>query len=267
MTALAYDHRLGPLAPDIERCPWWGPAPIGAPLRPEFQRRFVRAYGFELATNPRPPPLLEWEAQNRPGYSSERIRWFEHTAFTDPFVTAGFNLNQIQVFELVRAMSPHTSLLTIERLATYLRAQALTDTGQPVGDPFVTSPNTDPLAVVAHPETTTELRVRWRFLVQREDPNEPRPPPLVNASFGELPIDGLNVGQLPRDWNDFRYSWGSRFADSHQAVYSSGSLARLFLIVNGETDRWSLRAGGILGGYTQPGGREHAAWTSATRRS
>lgn len=202
----------------------------------------------------------------RPGLSAERVTFRERVSFTPSQTT----LADGRAFEVARVVAPATGILVLERVGCYLTVQALDGGGAPIaGSQFTTTADSDPLALPrVHPVGGQDFTVRWRLLVEHHDAsaNGQEPAVIFAAPLQFLPHYGYQAGQLPREWADLRYTWQSRYTDGHQAVYMSGSMARLFAIVAGGDAIWSFRVGGILAGYYQEAGRRGAALANATVR-
>jgi hypothetical protein len=242
----AHDHRVGPRLPHGHT--------VGEDLN-------VHASRYRL------PPSVDDEAaleasfvaeksdvESRPTGSSESLVWRE-TA-NDREATS---LDGSTAIELVRVDVPEWATVCVERLATYIRATALDQSGQPTGATFVTGCCVDPFARLLHPTDQSPLVVRWSFLgVNSDDPS----------------FDGPAHGVMGRDvqiephWSDLRFAWGSRYTTGLQLLVPAGiTSVRLVASADSNGASWSLTLGGRVAAWWIGGGPRKRALAAATQRS
>lgn len=188
----------------------------------------------------------------RPSGSSEAIHWTESARVRDVQASNGATS-----LEVARLDLPLGALVVVERLATYLRAQALDDAGEPVGEPFVTGCCADPFGPW-HPTSGERLDVRW-WLV-----GAPRQRAAMDGPAHA--ISGSPI-QIEPSWNDLRYEWGSRYSvDLKLVVPKSIESIRLVAVPDSGASPWSIKVGGRLAAWSIAGGPKERALTEATRR-
>lgn len=212
---------------------------------PRREACFRFAWGgrpYPPGVGPRPLVLLP-----RPAIDPDRVRWFEPVSLPRaplPFVTSG------TAFELLRTNQLAPGAAMLRKVATWLHVAFLAE-GQPVGTPFVTGQDTDPgTFAVDHPTLAGSLQFAWVLV---GDPSD-GPEPLFIGNPGAIPrahaLDGL-----PWSWTDLRYSWGSRYTETHTIIVPPETRLRLYvvLVTTGATTPadYSVRAGGLLAGALQ----------------
>ena len=203
-----------------------------------------------------------------PADSPERIRYFDELRCID--IDPGDIQESGTAFELVRVHLQKFGTGIVERLATvWDDVTALDEDGDPIFSfgPFLgTRPCRFPLV---HPDPAAgELAVEFRLLVTEvpdfADTQSVGLPAYVGpASPFAIPADD----NLRTPWRDNRQGYVVRWADLLQYVTGLHSLARMWVILSGQPDRWRIRMGGRLSGYWNSAGPMGVALDQATRRT
>lgn len=259
---LSQDHRLDPLTPDA-----WKRDPLRCPRRYRLWRRL---WGREFQW-PRPDidfarALDELNTRTAPASDAERIEWFEPVNFR------GIRLGATPLaWELARVAIEPIGTGVLERVVTYLRAQALDAAGNPVGAPFITNVLTDPASLpITHPTAGVgALNVQWHLVAVGYSVKDDDFEPLVTAAPpSSIPTAAEPLYGLPLRWADLRYPWGGEYTRFRHVVVAGPVQLRLFGIFSSASpDRWRVVAGGSLAGYWQSAGpMGHARRAAATTR-
>lgn len=241
-------------------------------------RLFARSWGVQLRW-PRAKLADAMAIAHRETYpydQNEHVTWVEPINVVEqitPASTVGLATTPL-AWELVRTDVSVFGTFILEKIATYLAAQALDSAGAPVGAPFVTGITTDPFLVnpIPHPEVGVGgLQFAWG-LIQDQQPlmhaGDTLPPAFaVGAVPNSIPV-GYPIPGIPPLWADLRYAWGTTYTEEHHIVLGGGnSLLRLFAFLSSSSpDRWAVKPGGLLAGYWQAAGRLGAALNAASRR-
>jgi hypothetical protein len=202
----------------------------------------------------------------RPGDAVEALRWAEQVG-GPPTITVDDELAPELFYEVTALRFQARSLAVLEQLATFYRAGALDEAGQPVGNLFIGSAcECDILARAQHPVNQGELVVRW-ILLRTSATDEG--PPLAGVPEHHLPLADSDLG-LPREWSDLRFAWGNRYTRDFRCVVrgDGGSTLRLFagLRSTGRAARFRVDLRGRLAGWSQIAGPLATAFTSSRER-
>lgn len=254
--ARAHDHRLSPRLPTGYTV---GQAPHvhAARHRGEAAAPILSGEAASFGADP-------GDEVSRPADAAEALQWFEPVRVREAFELPGGRVSPElgTSLEVARVDLPSWRLAVVERIATYLRLQALDAAGEPTGSPFITTGDGayDPFPAFIHPVTLEPLDLRWSLLgVAR-----------ARASFDGAPIAGLagQPIQLEQTWADLRFGWGQRYTQGLQLEVPSG-VTSVRLVATAASDpvsRWSVVVGGRLGGWLLAGGPRGAALRAATSR-
>lgn len=253
----AADFRLGPRLPSSST--------VGSSPRVHTARHRAPA-GVTLLSS----AAASWAAERgdeltRPAESAEALQWFEPVGRRPCLDTATIRGGSIDLgtsLEIARADLPGWRLAVVERVATYVRVQALTTGGQPSGSPFVTlgDGGYDPFVELLHPVTSEPLGLTWSLVgVARTRP-----------SFDGAPLVGVGGEpvQIQPQWNDLRWGWGQRYTVGLQLEIPTGvtSVRLVATIATSSSSRWRVCVGGRLGGWWIGGGPRGAALAAAISR-
>lgn len=201
----------------------------------------------------------------RPSAASEVIQKFDVQRCVS--IDAGDITPEGVAFELVRQRVQTGSLMVLEDIPTIFDGvSALDENGVAIFDYGGLNGSEPCLSELVHPDVLVTEPLRWTFaLVWTDDPSthanntvEPNPGPVA-------PERAAGHHILPR-WSDMRYGTDRIWGQHQQFLVSSSAIARYWVIITGPTDRFSVRVGARLGGFTQLGGRKGAALDSALIR-
>jgi len=215
-----------------------------------------------------------------PDDDPERIDWFDDVVRqTVPALLA----TKLAVCEVARAPSQGWGLTTLERIATWARAQAIDADGGDVGNSVefseayknnagtlgraMGSPFPFPFE---HPQDVqTTLSIEWRLVFQQIPRMHNATPVLLTPTASTQVIPSAQTWMT---WEDMRYSWSSDYTVGNQILFGGHGIIRLFAIVrvgNPDDDQtgWRVEVGGRLSGYTQRAGAKGRARHDATRRA
>lgn len=256
---------------------------------PDIQRMGVgrivtyRQWGFEVGYLPPGPPQLwargpdqpwglgndsteldDYDQHQSPADASEVLRsWDVQRCVAIPAATI---VPTGVLFELVRFdRVPSAAVAVLENLPHIIEsAVALDDAGQPQ---FVYSNlnGEEPCRTsLVHPNPLV-APLTWRWHVTATE---------VSTTGGQLsPLAGPTVpaaiegDDLVRPWADLRYGTAVRWGGDWQIVVRPRVVVRYWVEFFGPTNRYELRVGARLSGYTQLGGRRGAAIDAATTRT
>lgn len=200
----------------------------------------------------------------RPAEAAEALQYFDAVSRRPCIDTGTIRDPAIgETRQVARVDLPGWRLAVVERVATYLRAQALDTAGDPIaGSLFVTSANGgyDPFPDLDHPITGEPLDLRWALVGVRRD----RP------SFDGLPAANIagEAIQIQPYWTDLRWGWGQPYTLGLQLEVPSGveSIRLVATVATSSSSRWRVCVGGRLGGFWISGGPRGSALRAATSR-
>jgi hypothetical protein len=197
----------------------------------------------------------EWRAWNpptgdrlaTPDAFTERVTWEEPATFFGATIAAA------GVFEIARIQLGQTELYVLERLATFLRASR----GEVV---VITLDGEDPSINTA---TDGQSTLSWRWHLRFDD-QEGTPAALAGGTVADLPVGGIDGISL--SWADQRYQWGSRYSQFLRILTAGPGYVRLFIEFDITGNPWTVRFGGLHGGYRQLAGPLGAALAPVVKR-
>ena len=218
-----------------------------------------------------------------PDSAGERLWEYDDVIRQDipPVTVERALLNETTItLEIGRAPVREYGMGVLERIATYVRYQALNRGGNPVGDPVelgdfvtfgpdaVTFGSPFPFPVVHPTDDERTFSVSYVLVFQNTPMTYGDTPPILPPTVG---IGAIARGNQWRTWDDQRYAWGSRYTDRHQLLFGGHGILRLYAVISqtGDPDgvTFELAVAGRLGGYTQNSGVRRAAIYNATIRS
>lgn len=199
----------------------------------------------------------------RPGDAIEALRWSEQVG--RPQTSGDIEVSAVDPlrwWEVASLRFSPRSLAVLEQLATYYRAQPITDEGSPTGDLFVGCGQCDLLATATHPDGGS-LSVSWALLRLATIDDGP---PIVGVETHKLPAADSDLG-LPRRWDDLRFGWGGRYTKDLRCVVrgDGGSTLRLFVGLQASAS-FRVAVRGRLAGWNQIAGPLGAALKSVQSR-
>lgn len=112
-----------------------------------------------------------------------------------------------------------------------------------------------------HPDPAVLEPLRWRFhLTFSEDPSRHAPSATPDMTYVGpiLPFEIVGHPITP-SWTDARYGALNRWAELQQFLVPSSAIVHYWVALTGPVDRFRVRVGARLGGFTQLGGRRGAA--------
>lgn len=222
---------------------------------------------------------------NFPAAHPERIEYFDLVHRVNVAATGatgdGFSL----FFELVRVPVIRWGIAVIERLATFVRAQALNDQGAPAGPPVILGGNlgnTVSSVLAAPPTNMTDpcpfpfasafidgraLSLTFRAIFQGNSRLDGSYDPAFMVAGPNFPT-GFPV--LP-EWSDMRYAWGSRYTENLKLITGEHGWVRVLVRIDvagggAVGSGWDLEFCSRLAGYRQNAGPAGAAQRSALWR-
>lgn len=189
----------------------------------------------------------------------ERVEWFQTFGVVDIVPTAA---NEWRTWELTRVSVGDATLLAIEQIVTSVDRIRALDAGLVIFEWAPQNGATPTISTVEHPAPTGGS-LEWTWSVQACAFNERQDQParVLDGS----PVQGDHI-VLP--WANQSQGSDLTLGTRLQQEVQENSLVRLFVHVRvTELNRFTLRAGGRLSGYTQIGGPQHRARRTATRRN
>lgn len=190
-----------------------------------------------------------------PADASERVRVLEAQRCVD--IQSLLIVPTGVVFELVRYDIPVGAVGVLERIPTILEVQALDDQGEVIFTyPIEQTNGRQPcLRFLTHPdEGVGALFWTWHLTTSHVGWLQG-----VGNYLGPIPPHQIEGAHLIPPWSDLRVGHVERWGDRRQILVGELMEVRLWLELRGATGRWSVHAGGQLGGYWQSAGRKGAA--------
>jgi len=197
-----------------------------------------------------------------PADSAERVCWVDRQRCIDcdpaEIVPEGV------AWELVTVEVPSSSVGVLEILHTILSVEALDEDGVPVYTYAGLGGERPCLEELEHPDDDVDpLSWRWSLQVQHT-PTHGGPGGAGAYQGPVLPQHVLGTPRIPA-WDDLRYGH-ARPAQDLDLVIGARERVSVWVELYGPPDRYRVRAGARLAGYTQSAGRRGAALASSTRR-
>jgi hypothetical protein len=198
---------------------------------------------------------------------TERVKQFnvQRCVSVDPaqIVPAGV------AFELVHHRTPENGLAVVERLPTVFgEVTSLDENGVPIFTHGNINGQRPCIDAIEHVDPAVTVPLTWRFFfqwvsrsaIQRETTNG-----TLNYQTG-VPVGQIGGEQVLPPWSDMRYGHVDRWGTDEQYVFPRGALIRSWVALFGPTNRFDVRVGQNLSGYTQSGGHRGSAVENVIRR-
>lgn len=173
-------------------------------------------------------------------------------------------------YELVHVAVPEDGMAVVERLPTiFADVSSLDGNGVQYfthGNLSGQKPCTNE---ILHADPTVTEPLRWQFYLQwtaRGSIQRVSTQGTLGYSSG-VPVGQIGGSQVLSPWSDMRYGHGPRWGTDEQYIFPRGSTIRTWVALFGPTDRFAVRIGQCLSGYTQGGGRKGAALDNILKRS
>lgn len=171
-------------------------------------------------------------------------------------------------FELIHQLGPSGGLMVLEDIPTLFdEVTALDDQGVEVFTYGGLNGIRPCLTELVHPDVTVTEPLRWRFALVWTDA-----PTFNTGSAPDLDYSGPVApsrvyGQhLLAPWDDMRMGVDALWANRQQLHVTSSAIARYWVVLTGPTDRFRVRVGARLGGFSQLAGRKGAALAAVLDR-
>lgn len=171
-------------------------------------------------------------------------------------------------YELVRLVVPEGQVGVLEQIPTMLdQVVALDAGGVPIFD--FGSLNGERLCrqQLDHPDPIVTEPLTWKWTLLWTDasdiPGAAQQPTPYSGPVAPSAVQGVTIG---RPWTDARMGSQNRWAQDQQYLCPAGSVARYWVTFQGPTNRFGIRVGARLQGFTQNGGRHGAALQNVLTR-
>lgn len=205
----------------------------------------------------------------RPTAASEAIQKFDTMRCVD---VAASDITPAGVaFELIHQLGPSGGMMTLEDIPTIFDdVTALDAQGVEIftyGGLNGVRPCLDELI---HPDISVTEPLRWRFaLVWTDAPTQNPEISAPDLSYqGPVSPDRVIGQHILAPWSDMRMGIEALLSNRQQLLVTSSAIARYWVVLTGPTDRFRVRIGARLGGFSQLAGRKGAALDAAlTRRA
>lgn len=204
---------------------------------------------------------------DNPWNVTEKVKQFnvQRCVTVDPAVIVPAGV----AFELVHVRTPENGLAVVERLPTvFAEVTSLDENGVPIFTHGSVNGQRPCLDAIVHSDPAVTVPLTWMFFfqwvargaTQRETTNG------TLTYRGPVPVGQIGGEQVLPPWSDQRYGHVDRWGTDEQYVFPRGALIRTWVALFGPTNRFDVRVGQCLSGYTQSGGQRGSAVSNVTTR-